>query len=49
MENFAHIYEQIADSVLVGTVIVSSPGELLGMKGHLVNWVARNVKKMIPQ
>ena len=49
MENFAHIYEQIADSVHVGTVIVSSPGELLGMKGHLVNWVARNVKKMIPK
>ena len=29
-------------------MIVSSPGELLGLKGHLINWVATRIKKLIP-
>lgn len=49
MENFAHTYEQIAQAAPVNTVIVSSPGELLGLKGHLINWVARKIKKIVPQ
>ncbi|WP_353431466.1 AMP-binding protein [Polynucleobacter sp. MWH-UH23A] len=49
MENFAHIYEQITVAAPVSKVIVSSPGELLGLKGYLVNWVARNVKRLIPK
>jgi long-chain acyl-CoA synthetase len=48
MENFANTYEQISERVLLKKVIVSSPGELLGAKGHIVNWVARNIKKLIP-
>ncbi|QWD63201.1 AMP-binding protein [Polynucleobacter sp. MWH-UH2A] len=48
MENFAHIYEQVADSIPLRKVIVSSPGELLGLKGYIINWVARNIKKLIP-
>jgi long-chain acyl-CoA synthetase len=49
MENFAHIYEQIASNVPLGKVIVSSPGELLGLKGYIVNWVAHSIKKLIPK
>jgi long-chain acyl-CoA synthetase len=49
MENFAHIYEQIAASATVNKVIVSSPGELLGLKGRVINWIARNVKRLIPK
>ena len=49
MENFANTYQQIAEQVPLKQVIVSSPGELLGLKGHIVNWVARNIKKMIPR
>ena len=47
MENFASTYQQIVAEVPVQKLIVSSPGELLGLKGHLVNWVARNIKKLI--
>jgi long-chain acyl-CoA synthetase len=48
MENFASIYEQIQEETPLQQVIVSSPGELMGLKGHLVNWVARRIKKIIP-
>ncbi len=48
MENFASTYELIAQQVSLKKVIVSSPGELLGLKGLLVNWVARNIKKIVP-
>ena len=49
MENFAHTYEQILSSAPVNKVIVSSPGELLGLKGHLVNLVARHIQKLVPR
>lgn len=49
MENFAHTYEQISITAPVGKVIVSSPGELLGFKGHIINWIARNVKRLVPK
>ncbi|QWD61611.1 AMP-binding protein [Polynucleobacter sp. MWH-UH25E] len=49
MENFAHTYEQIAVTAPVSKVIVSSPGELLGFKGYIVNWVARKVKRLVPK
>ena len=48
MENFAATYGQIHPLPSIKKVIVSSPGELLGLKGHIINWVARNIKKMIP-
>ncbi|APC07115.1 long-chain fatty acid--CoA ligase [Polynucleobacter asymbioticus] len=49
MENFAATYEQIAEQVTLKKVLVSSPGELLGLKGVIVNWVARNIKHLIPE
>jgi len=48
MENFASTYQQIKTPSSIQQVIVSSPGELLGIKGHVINWVARHIKKMIP-
>lgn len=48
MENFAFTYEQIQSQVPLKKVIISSPGELMGVKGILINWVAVNIKKMIP-
>jgi len=47
MENFAAIYQQIPSLPSMKQVIVSSPGELLGVKGLIINWVARHIKKMI--
>ena len=48
MENFAHTYQAINPIASIVQVIVSSPGELMGLKGHLINWVARKIKKLIP-
>ena len=49
LENFAHTVEQVLKSTPVRHVVVASMGELLGgAKGMLVNFVVRNVKKMVP-
>jgi len=48
MENFAHTYQEVNVQTGIRQVIVSSPGELMGVKGHLINWVAREIKKLIP-
>ena len=48
LENFAHIYQDIANQDLVKKVIVSSLGETLGPKGVIVNLIARHIKKIIP-
>lgn len=48
LENFAHVYQEIADKGLVKKVIVSSLGESLGPKGVIINLVARHIKKLIP-
>lgn len=49
MENFASTYGQVHSAPSITQVIVSSPGELLGLKGYVINWVARKIKKMIPE
>jgi long-chain acyl-CoA synthetase len=48
LENFAHTVEQVMANTRVRHVVVASMGELLGAKGVLVNFVVRNVKKMVP-
>ena len=48
MENFAYTYQASNPVKSIQQVIVSSPGELMGLKGRLINWVARDVKKLIP-
>jgi long-chain acyl-CoA synthetase len=49
LENFAHTLEQVLGKTPVRHVVVASMGEMLGgAKGMLVNFVVRNVKKMVP-
>ena len=48
MENFAHTYQETNFIKSIQQVVVSSPGELMGLKGRLINWVARDIKKLIP-
>jgi long-chain acyl-CoA synthetase len=48
LENFAHVYQDIANQGLVQKVIVSKLGDTLGPKGVIVNLVARHIKKLIP-
>ncbi|MFD2367154.1 long-chain-fatty-acid--CoA ligase [Pseudoduganella sp. GCM10020061] len=49
LENFAHTLEQVLTKTPVKHIIVASMGEMLGgVKGAIVNFVVRNVKKMVP-
>jgi long-chain acyl-CoA synthetase len=49
LENFATTLEQVVARTQVKHVIVASMGEMLGgLKGMIVNFVVRNVKKMVP-
>ena len=49
LENFAHTLEQVLSKTAVKHIIVASMGEMLGgLKGMIVNFVVRNVKKMVP-
>ena len=48
LENFAHVYQQIAANVPLKKAIVTSLGELIGLKGAIVNLVVRKVKKAVP-
>ena len=48
LENFATTVQQVMARTAVKTVIVGSMGDLLGIKGMIVNLVVRRVKKMVP-
>jgi long-chain acyl-CoA synthetase len=48
LENFAHVYKKIAQNVSVKKVIVTSLGELIGIKGKVVDFVVRHIKKLVP-
>jgi long-chain acyl-CoA synthetase len=46
LENFAHTVEQARDVRL--TTVIVKPGDLLGLKGTIVNLVSRYVKRAVP-
>ena len=48
-ENFAANLEKIAANTQIKVVVTTSIGELLGLKGKLVNFAVRNVKRMVPK
>src|SRR5580704_5676897 len=48
LENFAHTVQQVISHTAVKHVIVGSMGEMLGLRGMIVNLVVRRVKKMVP-
>jgi len=48
VENFAHTLAEVLSKTEVKHVIVTTIGEMLGLKGVLVDFVLRHVKKMIP-
>jgi len=48
LENFANTLEQVLPRTPVKHIVVASLGDLLGFKGAIVNFVVRNVKKMVP-
>jgi long-chain acyl-CoA synthetase len=48
LENFASVAQQVLAKTAVKHVIVASMGDMLGLKGVIVNLVVRRVKKMVP-
>lgn len=48
LENFAHVYQKIAQKVSVKKVVVTSLGEFIGSKGKVVDFVVRHIKKVVP-
>ncbi len=50
LENFAHNLEKIINNTSIKITIIASIGEMLGgLKGSLVNFVVRNIKRMVPK
>ena len=48
LENFAHVLQQVLDKVPTKTVVMCTMGDMIGLKGLVVNYVVRKVKKMVP-
>ena len=49
IENFANTLEQVIDNTPVEHVVLTSLGDQLGMiKGSVVNFVVKHIKKMVP-
>lgn len=50
LENFASVLEKVIARTQVKVAVVASMGDLLGgLKGGIVNFVVRTVKKMVPE
>ena len=49
VENFAKTLAEVRGRTALKQVVVTSIGEMLGVKGVLVDFVLRHVKKMIPE
>lgn len=48
LENFATTLQAVIANTAVKHVVVASMGDLMGLKGLLVNYVVRHAKKMVP-
>ncbi len=48
LENFANTLQTVVPRTQVKHVVVATMGEMLGLKGLIVNFVVRRVKKLVP-
>ncbi len=48
VENFANVFAQVRGKTKVRQPVITSIGELMGLKGVLVDFVLRHVKKVVP-
>ncbi|WP_338530301.1 long-chain-fatty-acid--CoA ligase [Nitratireductor thuwali] len=48
LENFAKTLQTAIDKTPVKHVVVATMGDMMGLKGHIVNFVVRRVKKLVP-
>ncbi len=49
LENFAHVLQEILPVTIVQHIVVTKLGDLLGLKGSIVNFVVKHIKKMVPK
>lgn len=47
IENFAHVVAEAKPHLKLDTIVVATAGDLMGFKGHIVNFVARRIKKVV--
>jgi long-chain acyl-CoA synthetase len=47
-ENFAHTVDEAWARMKLERVAVIAPGDLMGLKGFIVNFVSRRIKRMVP-
>ena len=48
LETFAHVAQEALPKTGVKRVVIVQPGDLIGLKGKIVNFVAKHVKKAVP-
>ncbi len=48
LENFAHTVQQVTGRTDLSHIVVTAMGDMLGLKGHVVNLIVRRVKKLVP-
>ncbi|MFL6566255.1 MAG: long-chain-fatty-acid--CoA ligase [Burkholderiales bacterium] len=48
LENFAAVLQQVRAATSLKHIVITSLGEMLGLKGVVVNLVVRRLKKMVP-
>ncbi|WP_163270529.1 long-chain-fatty-acid--CoA ligase [Chelativorans alearense] len=48
LENFAKTLQAAIGKTEVKHVVVATMGDMMGLKGHIVNFVVRRVKKLVP-
>ena len=49
LENFAATLEKVVAATAIKTIVVAAMGDLLGVRGGLVNFAVRHLKKMVPR
>ncbi len=47
IENFAHVVEEALPHLNLSAIYLATPGDLMGFKGHIVNFVSRRIKKAV--
>ncbi|WP_201526086.1 AMP-binding protein [Psychrobacter frigidicola] len=49
VDNFAQALEQVVDETPIKHIVLSKMGDMMGLKGVLVNTVVRQVKRLVPK
>ncbi|OLF38391.1 AMP-binding protein [Psychrobacter sp. Cmf 22.2] len=49
VDNFAQALEQVVDETSINRIVLSKMGDMMGLKGMLVNTMIRQVKRLVPK